>query len=141
MEERLDAEYYRPPSILKNAGFKNYQETNKVTARAKEDVIYFTKELMELKKGEQNLLVMGNTGTGKTHLCTAAARTLKEKGFTVVFLTSGQLLAKIKSTYQRESLKTSQEILNDIEKLNLLILDDVGSEATGSNGDWRKSMR
>ncbi|UII57805.1 ATP-binding protein [Cytobacillus spongiae] len=138
--ERLTNEYFHIPEVLKGAGFRDYQETNKVTARAKADVIRFTKDFLDTENNRRNLLIMGNTGTGKTHLCAAAARTIKEKGFTVGFLTTGQLLTIIKSTYNKASMKTEEEILQDIKKFDLLILDDLGSEAIGGNDDWRKGM-
>jgi DNA replication protein DnaC len=137
---RLTKEFFHIPEGIKNPGFKTYQETNKVTARARKDVIHFTKKFMDSDSSRHNLLIMGNPGTGKTHLSAAAARTLREKGFTVGFLTTGQLLAKIKSTYKKGSVKTVEEILWDLKKLDLLILDDVGSEAIGGNDDWRKGM-
>ncbi|WP_430143291.1 ATP-binding protein [Peribacillus frigoritolerans] len=37
---------------------------------------------------------MGNPGTGKTHLATAIARTLKKQGYLVGHLTTGLLLSK-----------------------------------------------
>jgi DNA replication protein DnaC len=135
--DRLTKEYFLLPESLKAAGFKNYQETNKVTTGAKTKAISYTKSYIA---GERyNLLVMGNPGTGKSHLCAAIARTLKEKGLTVGFLTTGKLLSKIKATYQKGAMKTEEDILQDLKKLDLLILDDIGSEA-GGNDDWRKGI-
>ncbi|MEK4067588.1 ATP-binding protein [Peribacillus sp. FSL R5-0717] len=138
--ERLAKEYFLPPESLLNAGFSNYQETDIITAGAKERVILFTKSFLEFPEKPYNLLIMGNPGTGKTHLCVAMARNIKQKGFTVGFLTTGKLLSIIKETYQKGASKTEKAILSDISRLDLLILDDVGSEAIGGNDDWRKGM-
>lgn len=137
--KRLDTEYFNVPKNLKKAGFKNYYETDVVTAKAKEEAIRFTKAFLE-SETVYNLLIMGNPGTGKTHLCSAIARTVRDKGFIVGFLTTGHLLSLIKKTYQNGAAKSEWEILKDIRKMDLLILDDVGSEATGGNDDWRKCM-
>ncbi|MGO5012795.1 ATP-binding protein [Niallia sp. Sow4_A1] len=98
------------------------------------------KTFLASEQDRYNLLIQGNPGTGKTHLCVAIARTLKEKGFIVGFLTTGQLLSKIKSTYNKASIITEENIFKDLKKLDLLILDDLGAEASGGNDDWRKSI-
>ncbi|MGE8020116.1 ATP-binding protein [Peribacillus frigoritolerans] len=138
--ERLTKEYFFLPESLKNPGFNNYQETNNITAGAKERAVSFTKTFLASTDACHNLLIMGNPGTGKTHLCAAIARNIKQKGFTVGFLTTGKLLSMIRETYQKEPAKTESEILRDITRLDLLILDDVGSEAKGGNDDWRKGI-
>lgn len=138
--ERLTKEYFHIPECLTNSGFKNYKETNKITAAAKGKAILFTKTFLASEKERHNLLIMGNPGTGKTHLCVAIARTLKEEGFTVGFLTTGTLLSMIKETYQKGAAKTEAEIFRDLKKFDLLILDDLGSEANGGNNDWRIGM-
>ncbi|WP_404469398.1 ATP-binding protein [Sutcliffiella horikoshii] len=138
--DRLTKEYFLIPEKLNNSGFKDYRQTNKVTTRAKENVIRFIKDFFDSSLNNYNLLIMGNPGTGKTHLCVAAARTLKEKSFKVGFLTTGQLLTKIKSTFNKASMKTVEEILHDLKKLDVLVLDDIGSEAISGNDDWRKAM-
>jgi DNA replication protein DnaC len=135
---RLAKDYFHIPGNLNEPGFKNFFETDNVTAKAKGEAICFTKEFLD--GNGYNLLIMGNPGTGKTHLSAAIARTAKEKGYTVGFLTTGYLLSLIKATYQKGAEKSESEILRDIGKLDLLILDDVGSEAKGGNDDWRKSM-
>ncbi|MDM5210474.1 ATP-binding protein [Peribacillus sp. NJ4] len=135
---RLKKGYFLIPETLNNAGFKDYRETNNVTARAKSNFIRFVKDFRVSVR--YNLLVMGNPGTGKTHLCVAVARTLIEKGFTVGFLTTGKLLSIISETYQKGAAKKEEDIFRDLKKCDLLILDDLGLEAIGGNNDWRIAM-
>lgn len=135
--DRLTREYFFIPDDLKDAGFKNYKHVNNVTAQAKKAAVQYYTDFVDGKR--YNLLLMGSTGTGKTHLCTAIARSLKQKGFLVGFLTTGTLLRKIKATYRRESVDTEEEIINDIKKFELLVLDDLGSEAsTKDEFAWSK---
>lgn len=138
--DRLMNHYFLLPEKLRELGFKDYLETNPVNTVAKQQAISYIKSFLSSDKERYNLLFQGNPGTGKTHLCVAIARNLKEKGFIVGFLTMGQLLAKIKSTYNKASMITEENIIKDLKKLDLLILDDLGSEATGGNDDWRKSI-
>lgn len=138
--ERLMQEYLMLPEGLANAGFKNYDEINQVTANAKEKAIAYTKGFSANPENRYNLLIQGNPGTGKSHLCAAITRTLKEKGFIVGYITTGQVLTKIKSTYQKGSAKTEESILEDLKKIDCLVIDDIGSEAIGGKEDWRKGM-
>ena len=59
-------EYLLIPKSLKNAGFNDYQETNNITAVAKERAVSFTERFLASKGDCYNLLIMGNPGTGKT---------------------------------------------------------------------------
>jgi DNA replication protein DnaC len=136
--KRLVKDYFLLPESLMNAGFKNFEKTNNITSKAKENAMNYTKSF--LADEFYNLLIMGNPGTGKSHLCAAIGRTLIEKGYSVGFLTSGKLLGMIKKTYGKGAPKSEDDVLKDIKKLDLFILDDIGSEAIGGNDDWRKGM-
>ena len=61
-----------------NAGFKNYEAMGKSTQEAKTAAMAYA---TRVANGEKlNLLMMGSTGTGKTHLASAIARTIDAKG-------------------------------------------------------------
>ncbi len=50
------------------------------------------------------------------------------------------LLSKIKATYSKGSSKTEEDIFNDLRKFDLLVLDDLGSEAKSKDEfDWSKN--
>ena len=74
---------------------------------------------------QQNLLLTGPCGTGKTYIACALANTACLKGYTVKYYRVSRLLmelsqAKADGTYSRK--------LKSLAKLNLLILDDWGLE-------------
>lgn len=138
LKERLEREYYLIPENLKNAGFKNYEELDDITTKAKEAAMNYAKEFLA---GERfNLLILGNPGTGKSHLSVAIARTIKLKDYIVGYLTTGEVLRKIKNTYRPGASKTEEDIFKDLKRFDLLVLDDLGSESVGGNDDWRKAM-
>lgn len=136
--ERFEKEYWEIPSDLREAGFKNFRvEGNSALVEAKRVAINYVKDFMEGNR--YNMLIMGNPGSGKTHLVTAIARTLKKEGFLIGFLTTGKLISKIQSTFNKGSMKTKEDIYRDISRCNLLILDDLGSEAKSKDEfDWSK---
>lgn len=141
LTSRLEAEYLHIPKDLKNAGFKNFNVHDNNVLNAKKAAMDFTKTFADMEaENRYNLMIMGNPGTGKTHLVTAIARTLKKQGFLIGLITTGTLLSKIKATYKKGGSQTEESIFNDLKKFDLLILDDIGSEARSRDEfDWSKN--
>lgn len=76
-----------------------------------------------------NLLLVGGTGLGKTHLSVAVAKKAVEKGYDVVYSPATSMLADFE--YQRFGNSTSGVESADTSKYfncELLIIDDLGTE-------------
>ncbi len=71
-----------------------------------------------------NLLMIGGTGLGKTHLSMAIASEAIEKGFGVVYCSAQSIFAQL----QREQFSRGDETLQGLLGCELLILDDLGAE-------------
>ncbi|MFJ9386988.1 ATP-binding protein [Peribacillus sp. NPDC101481] len=142
LTSRFEKEYWHIPDDLKNAGFKNFKvDGYGNVSEAKKAAMDYVKTFAALyPENRYNLTIMGPPGTGKTHLVTAIARTLKEQEFLVMLLTTGALLSKIKATYQKGASQTEEGIFNYLRKADLLVLDDLGSEARSKDEfDWSKN--
>jgi DNA replication protein DnaC len=74
-------------------------------------------------KNKENLLLMGVSGTGKTHLATAIAMSLCKKGRHVRFYTATGLANILQEKYQRGTLTN---FMTSLRKVELLVLDEVG---------------
>lgn len=75
----------------------------------------------------RNIVMVGNTGVGKTFLAKSMAKTVISKGGTVIFMTSFNLnneLLKCHLSNQLDKIKA----LNNFITCDLLIIDDLGSE-------------
>ena len=74
-------------------------------------------------KDKENLVLMGAVGTGKTHLATAIAVSLCEKGRHVRFFTAAGL-ANILMEKQQKGLLNG--FITSLQKVELLVLDEIG---------------
>lgn len=71
----------------------------------------------------QNVLMIGNSGTGKTHLAIATGIRACEQNFRVVFKTSAGLVNELIEAKQDRRLTY---FLRQIKRADLLILDELG---------------
>ena len=81
-----------------------------------------------LKSG--NLLFNGGTGLGKTFLSACIARTVADRGFSVVYESAGHLFTKL----ERAKFTGDEEARAEVKKYtacDLLIIDDLGTEMPG----------
>ena len=77
----------------------------------------------------ENLLLYGSTGLGKTFLCNCIAKELLDKGKTVIYITAGQLFRIIeKQRFDKNEEDTSEDMMEDLLSVDLLIIDDLGTE-------------
>ncbi len=77
-----------------------------------------------------NLLFVGGTGLGKTFLSACIARTVTQRGYSVVYESAGHLFSKL----EKAKFGGNEESRREAEKFyscNLLILDDLGTEMPG----------
>ena len=74
-------------------------------------------------KEAQNLILLGPSGVGKTHLAAAIAYGLLEQGITVLFSSTSLL---VQTLQQAKAELTLKKALERLARFQLLILDDIG---------------
>ena len=78
----------------------------------------------------ENLLFSGDTGLGKTFLSACIARTVADRGYSVVYESAGHLFANL----ERAKFSGDESAKDDARKYtqcDLLIVDDLGTEMPG----------
>jgi DNA replication protein DnaC len=87
--------------------------------------------IKHFNKNHDNLLLLGNTGVGKTFLANCIAKELLDRGYTVIYLTSFRLfdiLEKHKFSKDDDSSYVASYQFDYILDCDLLIVDDLGTE-------------
>ncbi len=79
------------------------------------------------------LLLIGEPGTGKTHLAVAVLKRLIENGFQGVFMDYQNLLERIRASYDPASGESPREAYETALEAEVLLLDDLGAHRVT---DW-----
>src|SRR5699024_5852170 len=82
---------------------------------------------------QTTLFIQGKPGVGKTHLSYCISEFWKEQDKTSLFVDVPNLMNTIKSSYNRNSYFSEEELMRLINDVDLLVLDDVGAEYAKDN--------
>lgn len=125
------------PEALKEATFAEFNAYNTSLRHAKGAAEYYVQHWDEA----ENILFAGSYGTGKSHLAVSTLKALLDRGHSGLFISVPKLLTKIRSSYDRNHDGPSEsQIMADLEKIDVLVLDDIGQEHTHENRpSWAKS--
>lgn len=104
--------------------FKPYSEIKEVF----EDVCDYCENFSKYQEAGSGLILKGNAGCGKTHLVSALAHQLIFMNHTVRFVMVPMLLENIRQSYNRRPLDGESNLIQELSKIELLVLDDLGSE-------------
>ena len=116
----------RQMKALRDAGFptkKRFEDL--VLDVLPEDGRRVVSELKSLAfiKEQKNVILVGNSGTGKTHLAIAAGVLVCEHNYRVMFRTAAGLVNEMIEARQDNRLSV---LMHQFKKVDLLILDELG---------------
>ncbi len=112
--DNFDLEWYRDDP-------ENYE-------RMKRSVEIAKSYCRNFPKNKGNLLLIGKTGTGKTHISTAIAREVINLGYDVIYDTVQNIVADFEDDKFRRSYNTEELKAEKYLECDLLIIDDLGTE-------------
>lgn len=111
------------PERHKDSGFRNYNTNFAGQSNALNNCVEFSRVMIAGQK--RNFIMSGKTGTGKTHLSCAIARTLLNKGIYVRYITSEDMANEIANAWKKADDSEASAIYRFTE-YDLLILDEYG---------------
>lgn len=116
------------PARFRDRTFESYIATEPKQVKALAVCREYAENFGEHFEAGRCLLLLGNVGTGKTHLATAIANhIMRTTTATAVYRTVGGILQHIKGSYDRESEYSEADAFAAYTKPSLLIIDEVGA--------------
>lgn len=118
-------EFTQIPARYTQCTFSNYRTgVNDPLSKARLDVENWARQYPISRTG---LILLGNSGVGKTHLACAALKVLVKKGFHCLFCDYRDLLKQIQNSYNPSVGTTELGLLQPIFDSEVLLLDDLGA--------------
>lgn len=116
---------------LRTCSFGNYEKQTKM----QDEAFMVARKYVETfdLQNPKNLIMTGSYGVGKSHLSIAIIKALINKGHTGIFVSTPKLLQAFRDTYQKDSEVSEGQLMKALEKVDCLVLDDIGAENTT---DW-----
>lgn len=118
---------------LQTATFEKYQPTNDSTENALIDAKQYVSSFEKDKPS--NMIFVGAYGLGKSHLAVSISKQIISNGYTSIFISVPKLLSKIRSTYNKKSTHTEDELMSVLESVDCLVMDDMGAEQSKKPDD------
>lgn len=109
-----------------NYKFENF-EVNSNNKKVYQSLKEYSEKLANSVE-RKGLILAGNNGVGKTHLACSIANELIKNGIPIIYGTLINLLAELKNTYDVDNNISEMKIIKLYEKVDLLIIDDLGKE-------------
>lgn len=119
------------PQRFKDKSFETFIEHCPEAEKNKKDCIRYVENFNEYSLKGHNLIMIGNVGTGKTHLAYSINKAIIQRyGVDVNYQYMLDIFDKIKSTYGKNKedqyYQSEEKILHELINAPLLILDEVG---------------
>ena len=111
-----------------NFDLERYKSEPKLYELMKRHVVLAKKFAESFGKPYGNLLLMGKTGVGKTHISTAVAKTVIELGYNVIYDSAQNIVSDFEADRFKSGYGPYEPKAEKYLECDLLIIDDLGTE-------------
>ena len=129
---RAAIESARIPARFVGRSFANFVADTDDKRHALSVVRDYAEAFAENARKGAGLILAGQPGTGKSHLAAAALQAVLTQD--VRYLTCMDLIRAVRDTWRRDSERSESQVLGYLERLDLLVIDEVGVQY-GTDGE------
>jgi len=118
-------------ALQKKMNFVNFKRRSNLSSEQQDNLDEAYRIAFDFAKSPEGWLVlMGETGSGKTHLAAAIVNYRYEAGKPALFVVVPEFLDHLRSTFSPESKVSYDELFEGVKAAPLLVLDDFGEQST-----------
>lgn len=125
-KESIKTKFFKIPYEIRMAKIKDIDPSSKERVEVIKWITKFYKDYKKDSK-QKGLYLNGSFGSGKTFIVSALLNELAKDGYNSIIVYYPELLVSLKEGFGNEDFN---ERLNEIKRCDLLLLDDIGAEAT-----------
>lgn len=125
-KEEIKSKFFEMPYEIKKARIKDIDPSSKDRVELIKWITKFYKDYKKDNK-QKGLYLSGSFGSGKTFIVSALLNELAKDGYNSIIVYYPELLRSLKEGFGNEDFN---DRINEIKKCDLLLLDDIGAEAT-----------
>ncbi|MFC1906409.1 ATP-binding protein [Chloroflexota bacterium] len=132
-KQTLSGHNWRPEfELQKNMTFDKFdwRRVNLLPEQRQNLELVFRSALDFAKSPDGWLVLLGNTGCGKTHLAAAIVNYCYQASQSALFVVVPDFLDHLRSTFTPESKVSYDQLFESVKNASLLVLDDFGEQTT-----------
>lgn len=120
-------------NLIDKQSFENFSldvfsDSPEIRARMERNIKIAKAFAKNFASHHDNLLLIGTTGTGKTHVSTAIAKTVIGQGFDVLYDSAQNIIDDFETDKFRNGYNRTESVSDKYLECELLIIDDLGAE-------------
>ena len=96
--------------------------------KIKQTICSYRDDFSSMLQQGRCLIMVGNVGTGKSHLAAVLVSGLIRRGHSAVFVSAQRAIRRVRDTWSRDSAESESDALKALSSPDLLVLDDVGMQ-------------
>ncbi len=102
----------------------NFENDDRANARISDAMRNYADKFADFREKGQGLILFGDVGTGKSYLAACVAHSLIDKGIPAFMTNFEWIRNKVQETFDGR-----QDFLDSLNRYQLLVIDDIGTEA------------
>ncbi len=114
------------PQRFVGKGFAQFRATTSAQEKVLLAMKSYADNFAQHRARGQCLTIVGQPGTGKTHLALAVGQQLLQSSFRARYTTVFDAIQAIRETWRNDSVESEADVIRRLAGVDLLILDEVG---------------